>query len=104
MANRYKKVEHKRIASERIEILFDEAEIAFKEDPKLSDKYVQKARTLSMRYKVKMPRQLRRKFCHHCYSYLVPGKNLRIRTRDSKVIYYCLNCKKYMRFVMGKKQ
>ena len=31
--------------------------------------------------------------------HLVPGKNSRVRIHKSRVIYYCFNCKKYMRFL-----
>ncbi len=88
----------KELVLERIKILFKEAKTAFKKDPKLSNRYVKLARELAMKYKVRMPRELKRRFCKHCYSYLVPSINVRIRTRNGKVVYYCLNCKKYMRF------
>ncbi len=100
MKRKYQKKseKHKEIARERIETLFKEAKQAFKKDPKLSNRYVKLARELAMKYKIRIPPVLKRKFCKHCYSYLFPSKNLRIRTRNGKVVYYCLDCKKYMRF------
>lgn len=100
MKRRYKqKAEsHKRIALERINILFKEAGKIFKEDPGLANRYVFLARELAMKYKIKMPRELKRRFCKHCRLFLVPNINVRIRTREGKVVYYCLNCKKFMRF------
>ncbi len=86
------------IALERINILFGQADSKFKENPALSDRYVQLARKIGMRYKVRIPPDLRKKFCRHCYSFLMPPLNCRIRLRNQKVVYYCLNCKKYMRF------
>lgn len=97
-----KPVEQKKIAHERIKILFGRADEKFKNDPGLSNRYVNLARNISMKYKVKIPRELKRKFCKHCYKYLKPGVNLRIRTRNDKVVYYCMECKKFMRFVKGK--
>ena len=88
----------KELVLERISILFKEAKTAFKKDPKLANRYVKLARELAMKYKVRIPPTLKRRFCKHCYSYLVPSVNLRVRTRNNKVVYYCLNCKKYMRF------
>jgi len=78
--------------------LFNLAKIAFKDDPKLANKYVKLARKNAMKVNLRLPKNLKRKFCKHCYSYLVPGKNSRVRIHKSRVIYYCFNCKKYMRF------
>lgn len=94
----------KEIVKERIKKLFKEAKKAFRKDKKLANRYVKLARELAMKYRVKLPRELKRKFCKHCYSYLVPGENCRIRTRDNKVIYYCMECKKYMRYPYIKEQ
>ncbi|MBW2980806.1 ribonuclease P [Candidatus Woesearchaeota archaeon] len=88
----------KKIAKERIAILFEQAEKAFKKEPKLSNRYIKLARTIGMKCKVRIPTKLKRRFCKHCYCYLVPGKNCRVRTHEGKVVYYCSNCKKYMRF------
>src|SRR3989338_6589263 len=66
--------------------------------------YVRKARNLSMKYKLKIPLALKRRFCKHCYSYLIPGKNLRVRLQGQKVIYYCLECKKFTRIPYWKRK
>jgi len=88
----------KQIAKERIKVLFQQAKKVFKKDQKLADRYVKLARELAMKFKVRIPPELKRKFCKHCYSYIMPSVNARIRTRQGKVVYYCLNCKRYMRF------
>ena len=90
--------ENKEIALERIKTLFKEARAVFKKDPRLANRYVRLARELSMKYKVPIPANLKRKFCKHCYHYLMPSVNLRVRTRQGKTVYYCMDCKKYMRF------
>jgi ribonuclease P protein subunit RPR2 len=87
-----------KIAKERIAELFKQAESAFSKNPELSDRYVALARKISMRLKVRIPPLLKRRFCKHCYSYLVPGKNCRVRTHEGKVVYTCGVCKKFMRF------
>ena len=87
-----------KIAKERIEELFKQAELAFAKNPNLSDRYVELARKISMRLKVRIPPSLKKRFCKHCYSYLVPGKNCRVRTHEGKVVYSCGNCRKFMRF------
>lgn len=106
MKQRHKKkpAEFRKIALERINILFKEADIIFKEDPKLSNKYVKLARKISMKYKVKIPSDLKKRFCKHCHSFLKPSKNCRVRLHNGKVVYYCLICKKYMRFPYTKEQ
>ena len=92
------KVRQKEIALERIKKLFIESGLAFKKDPKLANRYVELARKISMKTKTRIPRDLKKQFCKHCYIFLKPGKNCRIRTRKKKLVYYCENCKKYMRF------
>lgn len=92
------KKEMRIIAKERVKILFDNAEKMFKKDPKLSDRYVALARKIAMKANMRMPRELKRRFCKHCNCYLQPGVNCRVRTRAGKVVYYCLNCKRFMRY------
>ncbi len=106
MKSRYKKKssEQKKIAKERIEKLFNQAEEVFEEDKKLADRYVELARDIAKKFRVRIPSSLKRKFCKHCYSYLVPSVNVRVRTREGKVVYYCLECKRYMRFPYTKEQ
>jgi ribonuclease P protein subunit RPR2 len=87
-----------RIARERIRELFRQAGLMFNEDPKLSDRYVRLARKIAMRFKVRIPPELKRRLCKHCFCFLVPGKNCRVRTHEGKVVYYCSSCKKFMRF------
>ena len=93
-----KSAEHRRIAKERIEVLFKQAKDMFKEDSKLADRYVQLARKIAMKYKVRIKPKLKRRFCKHCYKYLMPGANCRVRMHTGKVVYYCFSCKKFMRF------
>lgn len=93
----------KEIAKERIKTLFKEADKVFNENPELANKYVNTARKIAMKLRLRFPRDLKRRFCKHCYFYLKPGVNCRVRTKNGKVVYYCLNCKKYMRFPLLKK-
>ena len=86
------------IAKERIESLFKQADETFDSDSALSDRYVSLARKISMKFKVRIPPKLKRRFCKHCYTFLVPGKNCRVRTHEGKVVYTCSKCKGFMRF------
>ncbi|MBI2152069.1 ribonuclease P [Candidatus Woesearchaeota archaeon] len=94
------KKEQKDIALQRIKILFKEAEKRFSSDSKLAHRYVTLARNLAMKVKLKIPLELKRRFCKHCYKYLQPGVNSRVRTRNGKVIISCLECKKFMRILI----
>ena len=86
------------IANRRIEQLFTLAEKnAFLGDINIANRYVEIARKISMRAKIKIPKEFKRRICKHCYKYLIPGVNCRIRIYRGKLIIYCDNCKKYTR-------
>ncbi len=82
---------------------FKKAEEVFHHDKDLADDYVRKARNIAMKNQLRFPRGLKRRFCKHCYSYLVPGENLRVRTHEGHVVYYCLECRRFMRFPYKKR-
>jgi ribonuclease P protein subunit RPR2 len=91
-----------KIALTRIKKLFEEAAKA--KEQRLANRYVELARRIGMRYKTRIPSELKRRYCKHCYSYLVPSKNCRVRLAGKKVVYCCFNCKKFMRFPYSKKK
>lgn len=97
------KKEQKQIARERIRVLFQEAEGAFSKNPSLSHRYVELARKIAMKVKVKIPPEFKRRFCKHCYKFLMPGVNARIRIREGKLVVYCRECKKFMRMMLKRK-
>ncbi|MFP4045759.1 MAG: ribonuclease P protein component 4 [Candidatus Aenigmatarchaeota archaeon] len=84
----------RKIARERMEILFEEAEKAFPEHQERSDRYVELARKIGMRYKVKIPKEYKRRFCSNCYSYLKPGVNCKVRvnSEEKTVRWECEEC------------
>lgn len=94
----------KNIALDRVKILINEASSAFNEDKKLANDYVRKAKKIAMKVNLRIPPYLKRQYCKHCDSYLRPGKNLRVRTKDGKAVYYCLECKKFSRFKLNPKK
>lgn len=93
-----------KIARERIDVLIKQADNMFHLNPQLSNRYIYLLRKIAMKYNVKIKPEYKRKFCKHCYSYLRPSVNVRIRVSNGKVVYYCLNCKKFMRFPYIKEQ
>jgi ribonuclease P protein subunit RPR2 len=98
------KTKQKEIAHERIKILFLEAGKVFSQNKALANRYVTLARKIAMKVKIRIPLELKRRFCKHCYKYIKHGVNARVRTRDGKVIISCLECKKFTRIPVKKKK
>lgn len=92
------------IVKRRIQTLLDEAENAAKEDQERANRYLIMARKLAMKHKVRMPYGSSRRFCRKCNTFWVPGKNVRIRTRDGHQVYLCLECKNMKRFPYRKEK
>jgi len=88
----------KKIAQERISVLFAQAKQAFFEHPERSNRYIELARRIAMRQRVRIDREFRRQYCHHCYAFLVPGRNMRVRVHDGNVVVTCGSCNKKMRY------
>jgi len=80
-------------AQKAIADAFENAEKLFKTNAGKAHLYVKKARRIAMKNKVKFPPQLKRRFCKHCYHYLQPGINARIRVHQGKVVITCWDCK-----------
>ena len=94
--NRGNKPEYQlRIASERIAILFDEAEKIAKEDKALARRYVQLARKIGMRYNVRIPRELKRKYCKYCRNILLGARH---RLKNGIIVIKCPSCSRTIRY------
>jgi len=65
MLKREKKLERK-IAKERIRILFEMMEKMKYEDYELARRYVQLARRIAMKYRLKLPKRYKILFCKKC--------------------------------------
>ncbi len=100
MKDRKRTASLKPLARERIAVLFSEAEKIYNKHPEYSDRYVALARKISMRERVRIDREYRHRFCHHCYRYLMPGMNMRVRIHPGWVAVTCLDCKKTTRYRM----
>jgi ribonuclease P protein subunit RPR2 len=88
----------KQIARERIGVLFEQAARVFHEHPEMSNRYVELARKIAMRQRIRIDREYRRRYCHHCYVYLVPGNNMRVRVHRGNVVVTCRECNKHTRY------
>jgi ribonuclease P protein subunit RPR2 len=86
------------IASERIERLFELAEAEFSNNSKRSDRYVQLAKEIGMRYRVRLPKKFKMRFCRNCARYLVYGVNARVRVKNKRKVITCLNCEDVRRY------
>ncbi len=86
-----------KIARKHINSLFEQAKKTAKEKPALANRYVTLARKTAMKFKLRLSSEQKRLFCPHCYKFMLPGKTLRVRIHDSKLIYSCLRCKKFWR-------
>ena len=106
MRTRKKKpIQQLKIAKERIDKLFTLAEKEFNKHPDRSVRYVKLARKIGMRYTVRLPKGMKRKFCKSCNILLKPGITSKVRT-DSKnkaTIIKCLKCNKIYRYPYGKR-
>ena len=93
--------EKKKIARERVETLFTLAERVFPYDEGLVNRYVEIALAVQQKAKIRLPRKWKRRYCKRCHSFLVPGKNARVRLRSKPyphVVIKCLNCGHIMRY------
>lgn len=98
MAKRRKKKLERRIARERIRILFDLAEKeALKGEARRSSRYVQLARRIGMRYNTPLPPHLKRRFCRRCGTFLLPSVSSRVRLQKSRITITCQKCGHIMR-------
>lgn len=94
---RWKKKRMRLTAKESIEMLFELAEKEYKNNPERAHRYVEIARNISMRTRVRLPRHLKRRVCKKCHHFLMYGDNCRVRTRNTKVVITCLDCGNVMR-------
>ncbi|MGB9987855.1 ribonuclease P protein component 4 [Salarchaeum japonicum] len=87
-----------KIAAERIERLGALAkEAAAEGDGERARTYVRRARRIAERHRLSLPRKLKRFSCKSCDSYLLPGRNARVRTQDGHVVVTC-DCGEHARY------
>lgn len=86
------------VAAERIQRLADLArEAAHEGDQTRARSYVLRARRVAERNRISLPKRFQRFTCDTCDMYLVPGRNARVRTRDSHVVVTC-DCGAHARY------
>jgi ribonuclease P protein subunit RPR2 len=102
MGRRQASGDARRIARERIEILFLRAAEFSLVRREWSDSCVALARRIAMRYRVRIPRNLRRRYCRRCGAFLTPGVNQRVRIHRGRVVATCLRCRRQRRYRVGR--
>ena len=81
-----------KIAEERIEILFQNAEKELSSHPERSHRYVQMAQNIAQKYNLKIKGTWRGRFCKNCQHFIRPGLNSQIRLFNSSINIKCLDC------------
>ncbi len=86
----------KKIAMQRIEILYPLMIESCKDEPELSALYAKLINRICRHYRIRLPVHMRKRMCRKCGAVLVPGKNLSVRISSSRrqVIYRCSGCGK----------
>ena len=77
------------IARERIRKLLRMARENLEKDGKLSKRYVELAKRIAMRHRIKLGNKL---FCKKCGTVFVQGKTLRVRVSNKIPVYVCAAC------------
>ena len=85
----------KQIALQRVSIMFSLAKQKAQTDPELAQRYVQLARKIAMRARLRLPREYRFLVCRKCKSFILSGVNCRTRMqsrREPHLVITCLSC------------
>ncbi len=82
----------KKLARERMDILFGLAREVFASEPELARRYVVLARRIGSRCNVRLTPGDKLSVCRNCNALLVPGVNCRVRTHARRVVVTCLDC------------
>nr|WP_230972174.1 ribonuclease P [Archaeoglobus neptunius] len=79
------------MARERVVFLIERAQEWKNKDYELSRRYIELARKIAMKYRVRIPKELKMAYCKKCL-YPYRAEKFRVRVRKSRVIIKCLNC------------
>ena len=90
----------KQIALKRVQTLFQLAKEVINRDPEQAQRYVEIARRIAMRARLRLPKEYRRLVCRKCKNFILPGVNCRVRIqqrREPHIVVTCYNCGGYSR-------
>ena len=84
----------KQIAIKRMEILFNNALSNAKNNPGLAQRQAEIARKISLKFKIKMPFEIRSSFCKKCKQFIAPGiaSKIRLGSKPKSIRITCSYC------------
>ena len=82
----------KEIANKRIEVLFKNAVSNSRSNPELARRQAEIIRKLSMKFRIRMPWEIRSSFCKKCKKFIVPNISSRVRIGRSNVKSIRITC------------
>jgi ribonuclease P protein subunit RPR2 len=82
----------KEIAIKRMEILFNNALLNARNNPEPAQKQALIIKKISMKFKIKMPLEIRSSFCKKCKKFIVPSISSRVRIGQGKTNSICVTC------------
>lgn len=94
--------EFRDLARQRIWILLSLADNVVKRDQELARRYVALALKLAAKARLRLPRDVRRRYCRRCKVPLIPGLTARVRVRSRRqrhIVVTCLKCGYVRRYV-----
>jgi len=106
MAKRDKKKQKnaiKKIATKNICELFSFATKIFDESKELANRYVKIALLTRNKSNAKLTKKQKSYYCKKCHTFLMPGKNCTVRTKNKNVLYHCNNCGAIRKFGLKEK-
>ena len=92
------------IAIERMNILFERAEMEFERHPERSNRYIVLAKKLSTKYNTRIPDKWARRYCKRCNKFLYPGHNATVRLVNEEVNILCGECGHVMKIPYHKEK
>jgi ribonuclease P protein subunit RPR2 len=96
------KKDARNLAEEQVARLFELAEHEARSgDDDRATRYVTLAVRMSERYRV--PARHKRTYCPSCHAFLVPPRNVRVRTSGRRLSMSCLRCGHVQRFPLGER-
>jgi len=81
----------KAVVAERIRLLLGFAGKEAGGNPARAKRYVELARKLGMRFRLRLPKESKARFCRKCGAYWIPGRNVKVRLKPSegRAVYEC---------------
>jgi len=98
-------MDKKELVKERMNQLLELAEKNIKNHPERTKRYVEIARKLSTRHKVRLPERFKKRICKICNIMWIPGYNVKVRlNKRTKAVEYVCECGQVRRFGYSKKR